>query len=837
MDENRTYNRIYAGVRLFDVPLYLDRTYTYYVPPEWEDIAKEGTVVTVPFGGGNRKVPGIITSLSDEYRGDYEIKALDSVSAAGPALNPEMMGLCRFLVSHTLCTFGEAAHTVVPPKMLSGYKEVYVVAPKEPDDKLSAEVLALIEFIKEKKAVTPANIKAQFGADAGELIKLLLRGKYIERQIKIEDRSGIVYENFVLLREDCQLEAATLRSAVQKDILEVLRADGRMSETDLSSKLGRNVRTQISALEQKGYVTVEKVETYRNPYITECVPKTDTATLSEEQKAAYDTAVSLYSAGEPKAMLLHGVTGSGKTRVIKAMIDKTVEDGRGVIVLVPEIALTPQTVSFFCGCYGDRVSVIHSALSQGERYDAWRRIRDGKSDIVIGTRSAVFAPLKNIGMIVIDEEQEHTYKSDTDPKYLAHEVASYRCKVHNAFMMLSSATPSFNSYYKAKKGIYTLVQLKNRYGDAKLPEVIIDDMRQNIAEGGSPYISKTLGEKLAEIKENNKQAIVFLNRRGYSSSVICRVCGESLQCPSCSVALTYHIHSPLKDSKDPEEYQRIRSKCGDLTCHYCGYRMRIPDKCPSCSSAHFRFVGCGTQQAEEEIKKAVPDVSVIRMDYDTTKKKDSHRTLLADFRNKKAQVLLGTQMVTKGHDFPDVRVVGVMNADAGLMLDDYRAAEKSFSMLTQVIGRAGRADGEGLAVVQTLNPKSEVLRYAAAQDYEGFYENEIKIRRALNFPPFCDLITLTLSGTDESLLSASAVKLNEYLQSIMKDKFSDVPLTAYGPFEAPVYKVQNVCRMRMVFKCKVTKRVRELVADILCEFGQKNARKITISADINPTSL
>ena len=584
-------------------------------------------------------------------------------------------------------------------------------------------------------------------------------------------------------------------------------------------------------------IHVERVESYRNPYaIPEDTVLQEEMPLSVQQQEAYDKLEALYASGAAAA-LLHGVTGSGKTRVIKEMIDRVLQDKRGVIVLVPEISLTPQVVEYFCKCYGNRIAVIHSKLSAGERYDAWKRIRKGLADVVIGTRSAIFAPIPNIGMIVIDEEQEHTYKSDTDPKYLAHDVARYRCGQHNALLLLSSATPSLSSYYKAMSGIYTLIEMQQRYGKARLPDVAVCDMRSEIDAGNTSPISIGLLERLKEVRDKKSQAIIFLNRRGYSSAVSCRVCGEAIRCPNCSVSLTYHTRAPIGVTEDAQDYFRRRSERGDLACHYCGYRTPVPSTCPSCGAEHFRFMGCGTQQAQEEIERLVPGLRVLRMDMDTTQTKMSHRELIENFREGGADVLLGTQMVTKGHDFPHVTLVGVMNADGSLYLDDFRAAERTFSMLTQAIGRAGRANEPGIAVVQTYNPDSPVIRMAAMQDYKSFYEREIPLRQALVFPPFCDIAVVTLCSSDEALLAASAAKLAENVKELLKGAFQDVEAVVFGPFETPIYRVQNVCRMRLVIKCRLNRRARKMIGSILAAFGKSGTKNLTISADLNPSSL
>ena len=523
-------------------------------------------------------------------------------------------------------------------------------------------------------------------------------------------------------------------------------------------------------------------------------------------------------------MLLHGVTGSGKTCVMLKSIDGMLERGRGVIVLLPEIALTPQSLAIFCSRYGNRVAVMHSALNAGERMDAYHRVLSGEADVVVGTRSAVFAPVKNLGLIVMDEEHEHTYKSDMNPKYHARDVARYRCAYHKAILLMCSATPSLESYKRAKEGRYTLLTLKHRHAGAELPEVRIADMR---GEAGGGNLSPLGGELTAALQENvaaGNQAILFLNRRGYNHVVSCRSCGEALTCPSCSVSLTYHTKKNTYDE-------------GYLVCHFCGRRQAMPKTCPACGSEHLARAGYGTQRVEQELTELLPGAGVLRMDTDTTSTRFSYDELLGAFRRHEADVLLGTQMVTKGHDFPDVTLVGVLMADASLYLDDYRAGERTFSMLTQVIGRAGRAKKKGVAVIQTCNPDHDVLRLACKQDYETFYEREIKLRRLLVFPPFCDIALLTLSHRHEQELMMAAKALSDEVARRVVADYNDVQLVAFGPFEAPIYRADGQYRMRMVFKCVLSKRTRALFAEVLSVFQKQGNGTPLLSVDFNPSNL
>ena len=541
--------------------------------------------------------------------------------------------------------------------------------------------------------------------------------------------------------------------------------------------------------------------------------------LSEAQSAAYATVSELYKDSAARAGLLFGVTGSGKTKIILKAIDRALADKKGVIMLVPEIALTPQTVNIFCKRYGARVAVIHSSLSQGERLDAWRRIKRGDVDLVIGTRSAIFAPLSNIGLIVIDEEHEHTYKSESNPKYHARDIAAFRSGYHSSLMLLASATPAIESFYKAKCGTYTMIPLRERYGGVSLPRAVVVDMREELRHGNTSPISDRLYKSLLAVKERGEQAILFLNRRGYSSQISCKSCGDVITCPHCSVSLTYHTNSAG----------------GKLLCHLCGYTARPPRFCPSCGEDNLSHLGFGTQKLEGEVGKYLEGMRVMRMDADTAVGKLAYDKMLEEFREGESDVLLGTQMVAKGHDFPRVTLVGVALADTSLYLSDFRASERTFSLLTQVIGRAGRAKEGGVAVIQTYSPGNETVRLACKQDYESFYEGEIAIRRELSYPPFCDIVALTLTAEKEGELMRASAELSDSLISKLKGEYCDVPMVVFGPFEAQVYKINEKYRMRLVLKCRLTKKSRALINELLCAYATKKA--VTLSVDLNPLSV
>ena len=743
---------MFCEVYLFDAPYHIDRPFDY----SCDDTVAVGSIVRVPFGRADKLRLAVVVRIKETAEGS-NIKPVHAVHDCRYSFSEEMLGLCLFLKTHTLCTFGEAAKCLIPQGALSE-------APN----------------VKIKKTC----VLALSAAEALELLSL-------------SGRAGI-------------------RSEGQRSIIKYLLEIGS-ADAELIRDIPGVSSAHISALRDKGIIKIIESEAIRNPYADYArVRDTSPIVLSEAQSAAYSTIESELKRDEARAALLFGVTGSGKTKVIMRAIDEVIADGKNVIMLVPEIALTPQTVNIFCRRYGERVAVVHSSLSQGERLDAWRRIKRGEVDLVIGTRSAVFAPLDDIGMIVIDEEHEHTYKSESDPKYHARDIAAYRCGKAKALMLLASATPSLESFYKAKQGVYTLVPLRERYGGVRMPDAVIVDMREELRLGNTSPISDRLLKSLGEVYENDKQAILFLNRRGYSSQISCKECGDVLSCPRCSVSLTYHT------SADG----------GRLLCHMCGYSERVPKRCPSCNGDRLSFLGYGTQKLESELNKYVPDMTVMRMDADTTSGKMSYDRMLEDFREGRADILLGTQMVAKGHDFPRVTLVGVALADTSLYVSDFRAAERTFSLLTQVIGRAGRAGDEGIAVIQTYAPKNEVIRLACLQDFEKFYEGEIALRRELSYPPFCDIVELTLTSSDEAELAREAARLSERLiEKLRGEEYSKQPFIVFGPFEAQVYKINEKYRMRMVVKCRLNKLSRSLFHELLCEFSL--SRKATLSIDFN----
>lgn len=810
----------YVTVRLLDAPCFLDKDYSYAVPEELLGRVRPGNFVTVPFGGGNRRRLALCTGYAEKDPEIALVKRLESVTTPRIFLSGEMLGLVCFLREQTLCTTGDAVHAMIPSGVLSTLTERCRASGKHVLDarRLSFAEAALLSYLEENGETAAAALCQRFGEDTEKSIAHLSRMGLVVRELAVRDA---MREQETVFFSRVPGTALPQRLGEKQQKLLRLLEDGEKSDAELrAAGIGK---AQTDRLLAAGAITARRTRVFRGiPVPTD--GGMGEFTLNPEQAAAYETVARFLEDAEAHAVLLHGVTGSGKTCVMLRAIDRALALGRGVIVLLPEIALTPQSLAIFCSRYGERVAVMHSALSAGERMDTYHRIAEGKADVVVGTRSAVFAPVKDLGLLVIDEEHEHTYKSDQNPKYHARDVARYRAAYNKATLLLCSATPSLESYKRATEGRYTLLKLKNRPAGVKLPAVEIADMRTEEAGAALSPIGTRLAERLQETAARGEQSILFLNRRGYNHTVSCRSCGAALCCPSCSVSLTYHT----KKGSYREGY---------LLCHLCGKRLPQPEKCPSCGSEHLARFGFGTQRIEEELEALLPGKKILRMDTDTTGTRGSYDELLSAFRRHEADVLLGTQMVTKGHDFPQVTLVGVLLADASLYLDDYRAAERTFSLLTQVIGRAGRGAKSGVAVIQTSNPDHEVIRLAAAQDYETFYTRELELRRLLVFPPFCDIALLTLSHRDERTVLLAAQKLAGELQDRAKGAYSDVKLIAFGPFEAPVYRVEEQYRMRMVVKCVLNRRTRALFFDLLSLFEAQERGAPLLSVDFNPSNL
>ena len=811
------------------LPYQLDTVFDYLLPDALISRVKKGSFVYVPFGSSNKITPALVASVCEPSGKD--LKAVLDVYD-GFSLNEEMLGLVFYMREQFFCTVSDVLRCILPPGIPEGLLEIYVPTERfseyhYPDGSKAQTVQAfLAERFLHSKKIPYAKLRQQYGSDVRKLLRQMENDGILVKRYEVDKAVKPRMVTYYTAVPD--FSVGCLRSDKQKEIYEAIRKEGKTDSVTLRNLFG-NPAPQLKRLLELGALVSEELPLCRLGTNKRHVWKEDS--LTEEQQKAKDTILSLYETGQAKAALLYGVTGSGKTCVMKAVADQVVRSGKSVIILVPEISLTPQTVGLFSSLYGNEVAVLHSGLSAGEKQDAWQRMREGSARICIGTRSAVFAPFTDIGMIIIDEEQEHTYKSDMTPRYHARDIARYRCASHNAVMLLASATPSVESYYKAEIGSYTLVELKERYNSGPMPKAILCDMRGS--EGVSP-VGELLQDELSRNLDAKQQSILFVGRRGYHNFALCTSCGATVLCPKCSVSMTCHT---ARRPRGLEMNAENLPKYGYMMCHYCGKKDPIPEKCPACGASPMQFSGYGTQKVEKELAESFPDARILRVDADTTGEKEAFDKMLSDFRDRQYDMMLGTQMVTKGHNFPAVTLVGVVMADNGLYMDDYRAAERTFSLVTQVVGRAGRGELPGRAIIQTYNPDNQTLTFAAAQNYREFYKNEIALRKALLFPPFCDIALVSFSCEDEQQLKAAVAAYHQSLQALRQKEFSDLAMVVFGPFEAPIYKLNERYRMRFVMKVKNNRRMREFLRRAMSSLDARITKKVQISVDMNPGSL
>ena len=732
---------------------WIDRPYDYIVPDNLEDKVVPGVRVFVPFSRGNRRCEGIVLATDDHS--EYEqLKCVISVLDERPVLTEEQIKLALFMRERFFCTVYDAVKAILP-------------------------------------------VGLWFDSD----------GKR-----KVNDKK-IEMARLIIPPEDASVTADNkrARSPSQAALLDMLCSFECLPSRELMNFTGAS-RPSLKALCSAGFVELYSKEAYRRPELCsgEILPL---PVLNEEQQRAFEGIDALASSGKSGAALLFGVTGSGKTAVYIHLIMRRLECGLASILLVPEISLTPQMIETFSSHFGDEVAVLHSSLSVGERYDEWKRVKCGKARVVIGTRSAVFAPCENLGLIIIDEEQEETYKSENAPRYNAADVAKYRCARAGCLLLLGSATPDIVSMYNARTGKYGYFELQSRYNDMSLPNVEIVDMKRELRRGNGTYISEKLEEELGRNIENGEQSILFINRRGANKFITCLDCGYTYKCPRCSVSLTYHSNN-----------QR-------LMCHYCGFSRRADDYCPECGG-RLTHIGAGTQLIEEEVLDLFPDIQVLRMDTDTVTPAGSHEELLDKFKREKIPVLVGTQMVTKGLNFENVTLVGVISADQSLYAGDYRSGERTFSLLTQVVGRSGRGSKPGRAIIQTYTPQNETILQASQQNYKAFYDSEIELRKIQNVPPFSDIFSITASG----IIEERVVEACRYIRSwLEKETLSQEGITVLGPTPLPVVRVNNRYRYRVNVCVSSKYKVRNLISYIVTECCKdKRFSDISIYADNNP---
>jgi len=799
----------------------IDKPYSYFCGAEIQ--AKPGMRVMVPFGRSNRHTEGVVLSV-EEGAADG-LKPVICLLDDAPVLSENMLRLAAFLRERCFCTFFDAIRAMLPAGLWFQSKDTYSLT----DDRSwqekpfrQADAKLLLQTLLDCGGTADSAVLQQVVAEEDRFeraVSYLLGKKWITTQRKFSRRTADKQQLIATLAvsaEEAQAYAATRprSAAMQRNVLELLCGIGSAPVKEICYFTGAKSAT-VRRLADLGYIELSEKEVLRCREIRPA-ELNGPLTLNHEQQEAFQGLSAQMHSEVPGTALLYGVTGSGKTSVYIKLIQNTIDSGRQAILLVPEIALTPQLLGLMAAYFGDSIAVLHSSLPPTERYDQWKRIHSGEAKLVVGTRSAVFAPCNNLGLIILDEEQEHSYKSENTPRYHAREVALWRGLKEKALVLLGSATPSVESMFYAKSGIYKLYRLKNRFGGRPLPAVEIVDMRQEVKLGNDLSLSYPLQNAIRDTQQAGKQTILFLNRRGNSRALVCVDCRESPECPRCSARLTYHSANER------------------LMCHYCGHSMPVPERCPACGGPMKRM-GVGTQRVQQELQERFSDIRVERMDADTVSAANTHEMILQRFQKEHIPVLLGTQMVAKGLNLPDVTLVGVLDGDLSLYNDSYRAAETTFNMLTQVVGRAGRGDMAGKAMIQTYVPEHSVITLASRQDYDGFYDLEIGLRRKMQSPPFGDLAVITLTGQEEARILHGSAKLKASLQTLLQQpEYKDTHCTVLGPAPCPVPKINYNYRYRLTLRCKMNRPLRLLLAHLLRQFSQdKENRGVSAFIDVN----
>jgi len=812
------------------VPLPIDRTFTYAVPDKWTDRLRPGYRVVVPFG--HRVLTGFVVGLlrSTEVSG---VKPIAALPDEFPIFSDEMLALTRWIAQYYMCGWGEALECAAPAGLAAAGTRRYLLCTT------GQSVLDTVCRTPEQQAVVAA--LASRGALTARQLARVVKGKELRRTLAELEKTGAVTSEIVVPKSRVRprlVAVAAIDEKVRADsgaTIESLRGKRAHRQADLIEFLAEQdhpvpvsklvKRTGVShatvrALADKGILKLSEVEVLRDPFSDTALELWGTPTpfkLTPEQQAAYDAIVAAVDSQQYATFLLKGVTGSGKTEVYLQVIDRVLRAGRDAIVLVPEIALTPQIVGQFRSRFGDLVALFHSALPIGERYDQWRRVYRGDARIVVGPRSAVFAPLKNLGIVVVDEEYEPTYKQNDVPRYHARDVAIMRANRANAVVVLGSATPSLESLYNVRQGKYTLLEIKSRISDRPMPRVIVVDMREEKRTAGAAVIvSFTLQEMISERLRRGEQSIVFLNRRGHAPFVLCRECGAVPQCRECQVSMTYHSSTDM------------------LHCHYCNARRRAPNKCPECDSRRMLYLGAGTQRTETNLMTLFPEARVERMDLDTTTGKWAHQHILARYERGEIDILVGTQMVAKGLDFPGVTLVGVINADVSLNVPDFRSAERTFQLLTQVAGRAGRGDEAGEVVVQTYSKNHFSIQAAQNHDYDAFSERELDYRRQAEYPPFTHMVMISFEGKEESAVARTAGEVGRRARAALAETRSR-SVEVLGPAPAPIPKLRGSYRWHLTMLSKHTRRLHEAVRSAVAEHPSDS--KVRVKVDVDPQTV
>jgi primosomal protein N' (replication factor Y) len=791
---------------IVDVPArQTDRPFDYKIPSKWEAFVQVGMRVIVPFGP--RKLQGFIIDIREvEESENMKLKEVEELLDLTPVLNEELLGLGFWLKEETLCFTISAFQAMLPAAIKSVYQKRLILR-----NETSNELQTLFG---EKDSIAWKDLpEALYRA-----VKAAIAAEEIEVVYDVRDRVQRKKQRVIgpaASKRALEELAASVRSAKQQDVLYYfIENHQEIAAHTLKEELSMT-DAPIKALVKKGILYEKEIEVYRNPYDDEQFERTKPFPLTVEQQAAIAPILSTIENEQQRTFLMYGVTGSGKTEVYLQSIEAVLQKGKEAIMLVPEISLTPQMVERFKGRFGSQVAVLHSALSAGEKYDEWRKIQRKEVRVVVGARSAVFAPFENLGIIIIDEEHESSYKQEDNPRYHARDVAIRRSEYHHCPVILGSATPTLESFARASKGVYELLTMTKRMNEQALPSVEIVDMREELRKGNRSMFSTLLHEKIADRLQKQEQIVLFLNRRGHSTFVMCRDCGYVMQCPHCDISLTYHRAT-----------QRLK-------CHYCSHEEFLPKDCPACQSQYIRFFGTGTQKVEEELTKLFPQARVIRMDVDTTSKKGAHEKLLTAFGQRKADILLGTQMIAKGLDFPNVTLVGVLTADTMLHLPDFRASEKTYQLLTQVSGRAGRHHLPGEVVIQTYTPEHYSVQLAKKQQYDTFFEQEMHIRKLHQYPPYYYLTLITVSHPN--LLQA--VQVTEKIAAMLRQKCTPQTIIL-GPVASPIARVKDRYRYQCMIKYKREPGLKEVLRFINEHYQTAMIKEqLQISIDFNPTML
>ena len=782
----------------------IDKPYDYLVPSGME--LSVGCRVTVPFGRGNRTAEGMVLQLRQEVPAK-PLKAIRNLLDQEPVLTEKEIRLALWMRQRYFCTFYDALHTILPAAVWYRYREIWSLCPTAEEEGLTEREQAVCRMLSDGPQERETLCTA-LGEDIPPVLYQMKKKGLVsvetETSRKVKDHMVELASLAAPAQEVLERLERRRRSAPrQYEAAAFLAKCGETTVHDLCYFTGATRQT-LRSLEKQGLIALRSREEYRISPREYGVPAEE-ITLNQQQQEAYDSILRQTETGRAGVTLLQGVTGSGKTLVYIRLAQTLLEQGKSVMILVPEIALTPQMMARFTAYFGRKVALLHSGLRLTERWDQYKRIRRGEAAVVLGTRSAVFAPLERLGLIILDEEQESSYESEKAPCYHARDIAKYRCVQEGARLVLGSATPTVETAYYARKGDYGLCRLTERFNQRRLPQVILADMRRELRDGNFSCISRPLQQELERNLAAGEQSILFLNRRGSSRMLLCGECGYVPQCPRCSTAMTYH------------------SANGRLMCHYCGHSEPAADTCPECGG-WMKHVGVGTQKVEEELRELFPEAGILRMDADTTA--GGHEEILQTFERERVPILLGTQMVAKGLDFENVTLVGVLSADISLYVDNYRAAERTFSLLTQVVGRAGRGGKTGRAVIQTYTPGNDVIRCAARQDYDAFYESEIRMRRLRRYPPFADLFTVTVSGTEEGRVLRAAVSVRETLRQLCRrPELAAGEPEVLGPAPAPVVKVNNRFRYRCTLVGKNDKATREMLAWLQKDFAKDSANR------------